>query len=597
MIIKVVPRKQEQDESAVAAMVRYVRAERPKDAGRNKRVKGWGGTTFGADEEEGAMQLRHFLELMRSAPQCRKPILHVIFGWREGERPTKQDVRQAIQIWRDEVGAQGLDMLWCVHGNTLHTHVHLLVCLIDPLTCRVRDLGMYKVKSQKAKARILALQGGEACPDDLYLPVSGGAAASNPGASYWQAAGLDGLDAPAPLEDPMETAVKAARELVLPALAKSKSWEEFHGALAEAGVGVRRSGSGLLFVVDGIDVPGSKISKRKCGLKALEKALKGPYVEGMATVQPAPEGVDGVVKNPEAKFWRGQMPEPDGPEDPPALTPETQAFEQRHGIKSRQRLAQDRVPAALERAEAAGGGWQAFHEALAGEGITVRPSGNGLVYIVGGVEIRASHVSRRNCLKPALEESFGSFEPAPPDVLAQAEAVAAGMAPEPVEDMPEELLPWLADYTRDREAWLEEERRLTEELRAERRRLRERLRAELDAQLAEAASELRAARALGGRRSLPRGAGAALRMALQARSQARGRAMRTVLTEEARMKRRRFPDSLADWLEEQGQEELAERWRQRIRAAQAAAEEREQRREIDSAIWQSTHIHWVAPGT
>ncbi|MCR5257726.1 MAG: hypothetical protein K6E40_06170, partial [Desulfovibrio sp.] len=482
-------------------------------------------------------------------------------GWREGERPTRENVRQAIQIWREEVGAQGLDMMWCVHGNTAHTHAHLLVCLIDPLTCRARDLGMYRVKSQKAKARILALQGGEACKDDLYLPAPAGAAVVNAVASYWQAAGLDGLDAPAPLEDPMEVALKTARELVLPALTRSKSCEEFHATLVEAGVGVRRSGSGLLFTVDGIDVPGSRISKRKCGLKALEKALKGPYVEGVATVQPAPEGADGVVKNPDAKFWRGR--DPDGPETLPPLTSDAQSIEARHGVKSRQRRAQEVVPVAMERAEVAGGGWQTFHVALAETGIQVRPSGDGLVYIVGGVEVRASHVSRRKCLRPALEASFGPFEAASDAVLEQADAVATSVGPERVEDMPDELVPWWEDYMRDREAWLADEHQLTESIQVERRRFRERLKAELDAELAEAASGLRAARTLGGRRCLPRGAGAALRMALRERGAARGRALRQVLAGVMRARRRHFPDSFAAWLELQGQAALADAWRHR----------------------------------
>ncbi len=562
MIIKVILRDKPQDESAVAAMVRYVRAERPQDIGRNKRVKGWGGTNFGAPEEAGAMQLQHFLQLMRSAPRCQKPIMHVMIGWREGERPTREEVRQAIRIWRDEVGAVGLHMMWCVHGNTAHTHAHLLVCLVDPLTSRARDLGVYKVKSQKAKAKILAVQGGEACPGDLYLPVPGGVAVPNSGAGYWQAAGLDALDVPPPLEDPVEVAVQVARDAVLPALARSGSWEEFHGALDEAGMGVRRSGSGLLFVVDGIEVSGSKISKRKCSLKQLEKSLHGPYAEGPATVQAPSEGSDGVVKNPAAKFWRGQMPEPDGPEIPPALTPEAQAVEQRHGVKSKQRRAQEAVPAALERAAAAGG-WQAFHASLAESGIQVRPSGMGLVYVIGDVEVRASHVSRRRCLRASLEERFGTFEEAPAEVLAQAEAVASSMAPEPVEDMPEALLPWLEDYARERSAWLEDERRLTEILQKERKKLRDRLAAELAAELKEASESLAAARALGGRRCLPRGTGAALRMALRERGAARGRALRKVLAADARKARRRFPDSFAGWLDERGEPALAALWRHR----------------------------------
>ena len=573
MIIKVISREREQDESSIRAMVRYVLAEREQDEDDGKRIPGYGGCTFGATEDEGDIQIRHFIELARSSPQCQKPMMHVAIAWDEGETPSPAQVRQAVQIWAAEVGASDLDMIWATHGNTQYRHTHVLVSLVDPLTGRARDLGLWKRKSQKAKARIIGLQGLVPCADDLYLPAQDGGVVMNSDARHWGGHGKGGPDALASLEDGKD-AMQIARDAVLPALAKSETWDAFHSALVEAGVRLRKSGSGLLFVLeDGAEVAGSKISKRKCSLRQLEKQL-GPYVEGPATVAPASEGSDGDVKNPAARHWHLQAP--DGPELPPPLCPEAQAVETRHGVKSRQRLAQEKVPAALERAEVAGGGWQAFHAALAKDGITVRPSGNGLVYVVGGVELRASHVSRCRCGNRKLEDSFGAFEPAPLKMLAQAENMVASMAPEPVDDMEPALIPWWEDYMRERAAWLEEEQRLTEKHQAERRRLRDRLREELDAQLAEATEELRRARALGGRRSLPRGAGAALRLALQARSQARGRVMRKVLAEETRRTRRRFPDSFADWLELQGQAVLADAWRRRGSAGPQQAPESEE---------------------
>ena len=557
MIIKIISRDKEQTESSIRAMVRYVRAEREQDADDGKCIRGYGGSNFGCGEDEGAAQLENFLELSRSNPGCRKPLMHVMISWDREEFPSPAQVRQAIAVWMHEAGADGLDAIWAVHGNTMHMHGHVLVCMVDPITGKVRDLGLWKRKSQYAKAKIIGMQNLTPCANDLYLPTANGDVAINPDASHWQ--GMDGF-APPRLEDPAEGVAKV-RELVMPALERAASWAEFHEALATAGVGMRKSGRGIAFIAAGAEIKGSKISKKKCALGQLEKKFGAPYIEGPASAKAAPEDIK-VIRNPDARFWRGREPEPDGPEVLPPLCPEAQAIEQRHGVKSRQRTAQAAVPAALERAEAAGG-WRAFHEALAESGITVRPSGTGLVYVIGDVEVRASHVSRRRCLRPSLEGAFGAFEPAPEAVLRQASAVAASMGPEPVEDMPPELVPWWEDYARERAAWLEEERRLTKVHLEERRRLRERLREELDAQLAEAAAELRSARALGGRRCLPRGAGAALRMALRDRGAARGRAMRKVLAGEVGAKRRRFPDSFAGWLEAKGEAALASLWRRR----------------------------------
>ncbi len=124
MIIKIISREKAQDESSIKAMIRYVRAERNEDADDGKVVSGYGGSTFGCSEEDGEGQLENFLELARSNPGCRKPMLHAMISWAEGENPSSVQVRQAVQIWTREVGADGLDLIWAVHGNTQHMHAH-----------------------------------------------------------------------------------------------------------------------------------------------------------------------------------------------------------------------------------------------------------------------------------------------------------------------------------------------------------------------------------------------------------------------------------------------------------------------------------------
>ncbi len=455
MIIKIISREEPQRESDVAAMVKYVRAERPEDAGGDKRVPGYGGNTFGAAEDEGGLQLRHMLELMRSNPGCRRPMLHGMISWAEGDAPERQggkgekalpspeQVDEAVRIWVAELGLDGLDMLWAVHGNTANAHVHVLVCRVEPETGKVRHLVPYRKACQRAKARIAAAQGLRPCARDLYIP--------------------------------------------------------------------------------------------------------------------APDGSGGIVPNPER--WRSQAV--------PSLTPEAAALEHRLGVKSVQSLLQERVPEALEKAGKRG--WQAFHAVLAEAGAAVKPTGRGLVFFMGKDGVKASNVGRKSCTRKKLEKTLGAWEPAPAAVLERAADVAAAMEPEPVAGMPRELVPWWEDFIRARETWLADERRLTEERRADRRRLRDRLQEEM----AEAGRLLKETRNRHGWRILPRGAGEALRMALRARGDARRRVLRERLTAEAKGAGRRFPDSFAAWLDEQGQASLAALWRRRGRSAPLQAAEQE----------------------
>ncbi len=562
MIIKVNPGEKIQDANTIAQMVRYVRAEREQDAGGGKALSGYGGSNFGAAETEGKAQLRHFLQLARSAPDCTKPMMHVVFSWAEGERPAPEQVRQAIRIWTCETGAEGLDLIWATHGNTAYMHTHVLICMVDPLTTQVRDLGLWKLKTQQAQARIVGLQSLMPCANDLYLPEPD---EDDP---------IENLDDLLlsilnPLEIDRKKALKKAREVVLPAAEKAASWAEFHAILAASGIGIRKSKRGCAYIVNGLGVNGTEVSNAKAAMKVLEVKF-GPYVKGLASVKSMREEEEDALRNRKARHWRRQ--EPDGQDVLPTLCSKAQDVEHRHGIKSWQRLAQEIVPAALERAKSSGGGWQAFHRELASAGFIVQPAGKGMVYAAGGIGVKASHVGIR-CGRAQLEETFGAFEPAPEETLAQADAAAAAMKPEPADGMPPELVPWWQDYMRDRNGWLEDERRLTEQDREEKRKLTGQMQEQLQEELRQTGEFLKEVRRQEGRSDMLRDIGTALRMALRKRGQMRLKERRKRLTAETRQERRRFPDSFAAWLDEHGQTELASRWRHRLTAPEADREQ------------------------
>ncbi|MCR5259114.1 MAG: relaxase/mobilization nuclease domain-containing protein [Desulfovibrio sp.] len=465
MIIKVIEHKTQQTESDAEALVRYVKGERGMDEDVEKLALGYGGQ-LNFDTSVTNRQLLLLKELMRETGS-RRPLMHAVIAWEEGERPTPEQVREAVQIWIKEVRLKGLATLWEVHENTACMHAHVVVCLVDPMTGAWRDPTFYKRDSQKAKAIIEKRQGWRPCAEDVFIP------------------------------DPA-----------------------------------------------------------------------GP----------------GIMPNPE----RGRRKK--GPDLPP-LRQGAAAMEQRTGVKSAQTTAQEEVGAILEAAD----GWQSFHSLLAESGMQYVPAPRGgFKFIVDGKEVRASSVMRK-CSKKIEEALGGPYEAPAQDVPAPAPPPAE---PEPAAGMDSDMLPFWRRYLAEEAAWKEDCRRASQTAREEwklrtkavleeNRRIRKTIRTEIR----QAERLVRKARRQGGAASLPEWKVAALRLALEDR----GRARLQPLPPQGRSGRPTWP-SFADWLEDAGEADLAERWRRRVQLAQERAEDAAQRREIDSAIWTATHLHWAAPG-
>ncbi|MCR5169218.1 MAG: hypothetical protein K6C33_02005, partial [Desulfovibrio sp.] len=290
MIIKVMGRKAGQSVSDARAQLRYIRAQREQDsgAGRDKLVAGCGGATgFGlAGDADAVLQDMLLERLISENRACRKPLVHALISWNSGVRPTKDAVREAVGVWLQEVGASGLPAVWEAHGNTANFHVHVVLCRLDPeLGGRARDLGLFKLGSQRAKARIEALQNLRACAGDLYVPSPEGvdAVKKNLDARYWKAGrgALDVLPALSSGARDMEhrtgkaSAETVAREVAWPRIASAPDWAAVHEALAEVDCRLLPRKGGLVLMVGDEPVKASKVN-RACSRRAMEERL-GAY--------------------------------------------------------------------------------------------------------------------------------------------------------------------------------------------------------------------------------------------------------------------------------------------------------------------------------
>ncbi len=290
MIIKVIEHRQEQTEADAEHLVRYVKGERGMKADEEKLAEGYGGQVnfFEADSTE--QQLLLLRGLMRETGS-RRPLMHTVIAWAEGERPTPEQVDEAVNIWLKQLKLEGLAALWAVHENTNYMHCHVVTCLVDPMTSKWRDPTFYKRDSQRAKTKIQRLQGWAPCAGDLYMPNPDGTGiVLNPAREKTKP---DESDLP-PLKQGAadmehrtgaQSAQSKAQALVPAILQDATDWQDFHRKLADEGMMLRPAPrGGYQFIVDGVAVKASSVM-RKCG-KTLEKKF-GNY-EAPAEDVPAP---------------------------------------------------------------------------------------------------------------------------------------------------------------------------------------------------------------------------------------------------------------------------------------------------------------------
>lgn len=68
------------------------------------------------------------------------PAYHIVFSWKEGEHPTRQQVEQAAGHIIKAVGMEGHQALWAIHRDTDNDHVHLVINRVHPDTLRMQKV-------------------------------------------------------------------------------------------------------------------------------------------------------------------------------------------------------------------------------------------------------------------------------------------------------------------------------------------------------------------------------------------------------------------------------------------------------------------------
>ena len=269
-------------------------ARRPfAEPAREKCIHG-GARGFQATTRAG--QKTEMLALAEESAHSKDPINHYVLSWPAGEQPTPAQVEEAVDLFLDELGLTGHQVLYGLHADTDHLHLHLMVNRVHPITRKVVEInkGFDLEALHRAVARIEHAQGWRREAHGRYRVQADGTVKrvnrSTPegpaepiparGQGRWG-------DRPA---DGAPSAEAIAAEEGAPLIRAARSWLELHERLAAIGLRYARAGSGARVWVGETAVKASQAGQ-DCRLSAVERRL-GPH-------QPAPAGLAVAVRWPD----------------------------------------------------------------------------------------------------------------------------------------------------------------------------------------------------------------------------------------------------------------------------------------------------------
>ena len=273
------PKKTASKTERITALLKYVRTPERED--KTEKCVYSGARGFLSDTDAG--QMAEMLALAHDAARSRDPINHYVLSWREDEHPTELQIEQAVDITLAELGLTGHQVVYALHRDTDHDHLHLVVSRVHPETGKVVKQGLDIEALHRAVARIEREEAWQRCDNARYAvredgtlekrqrrPEPSGPSRSDGAREYERYTGS-------------QSAERLAQERAAPVIARARSWAELHQGLSEIGMRYERKGSGAIVWVGEHPVKASKVA-RGASLSALTKRL-GPFQP--ATVEQA----------------------------------------------------------------------------------------------------------------------------------------------------------------------------------------------------------------------------------------------------------------------------------------------------------------------
>ena len=240
-----------------------------------------------------AARKMEMVSLAEKSVRSKMPVSHWIMSWEEDEQPTSEQIERCVDIFLEEMGLQGHQVIFGVHRNTRNMHLHIAVNRMNPKTLKVVQphKGFDKNAGHRLMTKIEHEQGWKQTGISRYVMLENGDIVRRkrePEIKPRQKA-LDFEQATGE-----KSAQRIAQEKGHEIIANARSWEELHAALEGVGLRFEKKHRGAVIWVGDVAVKASNVD-RQFSMSKLCKRLgefqPGDYKE---IANPPPEPVSSV---------------------------------------------------------------------------------------------------------------------------------------------------------------------------------------------------------------------------------------------------------------------------------------------------------------
>lgn len=218
-------------------------------------------------------QKEEMIALASDAPKCTNPITHWVMSWHEDERPTREQVEEAVNIILEELDMTDCQAIYAAHQDTDNYHIHLVINRVHPDTLKAPNNFRDVELACKAIARIEHAQGWQREDRGRYQVIDGKTQrvqhppqpTKQPGAIAQQIESHQGV----------KSAERVGIETGADLIRAAHSWRDLHQSLAQRGMRYEQYGTGAYLYVGDVKLKASSAG-RDCSLPQLKKRL-GEY--------------------------------------------------------------------------------------------------------------------------------------------------------------------------------------------------------------------------------------------------------------------------------------------------------------------------------
>ena len=260
---------------------------------------------FLTDTHEG--HVSEMIALAQDAVRSKDPIDHWVLSWAPNERPSVDQVREAVNIFLGHCGLTGHQVIWGLHDDTEHLHVHIAINRVHPETLKVIEInkGFQLNAAHQAIALIEKKQGWQSVENARYQTNEQGELVTDrttqlPKVNKDKSKPLEptGFARDREIQTGQKSAQRIGIEQAAPIIANATSWKQLHEALATVGIEYRRDGSGAKLFIGETAVKASDVVDRKNNFGALQKRLGLYQPAHQPELKHDPHGRQTLIDNP-----------------------------------------------------------------------------------------------------------------------------------------------------------------------------------------------------------------------------------------------------------------------------------------------------------